>query len=104
MDRVLWPHGSCTVAICIDDIVIYNESWAEHMKHIGAVLRALKKAGLMANTTKCWLATQEVTYPGYIVMGGGQLQTLVDKDQALKGCPIPSTKKQVQHLGGLVGY
>lgn len=66
------------MAAYINDIVIYSKSWVKHRKHIAAVLRALKEAGLMANPTKCRLAFQEVKYLGYTV-GRRQLQPLVDK-------------------------
>lgn len=47
MDYVLQPHRQCAVAH-IDNIVIYNYDWKEHLRHLTALLQSLKEARLMA--------------------------------------------------------
>ena len=51
----------------IDDILIYSNSWAEHITHIKAVRGALSAAGLTANPAKCQWRAHALTYLGYEV-------------------------------------
>lgn len=95
MDRVLQPHEAYADA-CISYIIIYSEGCSDHIRPLTGILRVLKEAQLTANLTKCHLATKEVSYLGCTV-GGGQLQPLVGKIQALADS-VPSTKKQVCHF------
>ena len=37
----------------MDDVIIHSNSWAQHMRHVGAVLKSLRQAGLTANPKKC---------------------------------------------------
>jgi len=37
----------------IDDIVIFSQSWEEHLGHLGEVFRRLAKAGLRVKLVKC---------------------------------------------------
>jgi hypothetical protein len=34
MDDILWPLTNCFVVVYLDDILIYNKAWVEHLKHI----------------------------------------------------------------------
>ncbi|KAG6926549.1 hypothetical protein G0U57_011855, partial [Chelydra serpentina] len=102
MNQVLSPHSSYAAAY-IDNIVIYSSSWEEHLQHLADMLRALGKAGLTANPAKCHLGQREVTYLGYTV-GRWRLRPLVDKVEALKSYPTPTTKRQVWQFLRLAGY
>ncbi|XP_075775856.1 uncharacterized protein LOC142826672 [Pelodiscus sinensis] len=58
MDRVLREQGRWAAAY-IDDIVVYSQTWGEHLQHVGAVLQALREAGLTANPRKCRFGEKE---------------------------------------------
>nr|XP_025035341.1 uncharacterized protein LOC112544063 [Pelodiscus sinensis] len=102
MNQVLREHQDYAAAY-IDDIVIFSESWEEHLGHITNVLGALRKAGLTANPKKCQFGRAEVSYLGYTV-GRGKLKPLVDKVQAVRDHPVPTTKRKVRQFLGLAGY
>ncbi|XP_075779243.1 uncharacterized protein LOC142827525 [Pelodiscus sinensis] len=102
MDQVLAPHNAYAAAY-IDDIIVYSEGWEEHLTHLEEVLKALGEARLTANPAKCHLGKEEVTYLGYTV-GKGQVKPVIDKIQALREYPTPTTKRQVRQFLGLVGY
>jgi len=55
MDRVLRPHREYAAAY-LDDKVIHGEEWGTHLRHVDAVLGALRGAGLTANPKKCRLS------------------------------------------------
>nr|XP_033806336.1 uncharacterized protein LOC117363128 [Geotrypetes seraphini] len=87
----------------LDDIVIFSSDWAQHMKHVRAVLDSLRKAGFTINPKKCYLGQKEVKYLGYVV-GRGQVRPLVDKVRCVKEYPLPQSKKQLRGFLGLLGY
>uniref|UniRef100_K7F199 ribonuclease H n=1 Tax=Pelodiscus sinensis TaxID=13735 RepID=K7F199_PELSI len=102
MDRVLSTHKDYAVA-CIDDIIIFSNSWGDHLQHVDKVLQALRQAGLTANPRKCQFGKREVSYLGYTV-GNGQLRPILDKVRAIRDYPRPNTKRQVRQFLGLAGY
>ena len=102
MDRVLHPHAVFAAA-CLDDVIIHSDSWAQHLRHVAAVLKFLWQAGLTANPKKCTIGQAEVQYLGYH-LGRGQVRPLVDKTAAIATCPQPKTKKEVRRFLGLAGY
>ena len=54
----------------IDDLVIYSETWEEHLQHVRAVLTRLREANLTAKARKCDFGAAECTYLGHRVGGG----------------------------------
>ena len=109
MDRVLRPHAAFAAAY-LDDVIIHSNSWAQHMRHVGAVLESVRQVGLTANPKKCEIGWAEVRYLGYH-LGSGQVRPLVDKTAAIATCPRPKTKKEAQMVvadflsrpGGVIG-
>ena len=41
MDDILWPFTNYFVVVYLDDILIFNKNWAEHLQHIQQVLHTL---------------------------------------------------------------
>lgn len=71
VDQVLQPHTSY-VAAYLDDIVIYSQTWEEHLAQVEAVIQTLRQAELTANPAKCKIGKKETTYLGYS-LGRGQV-------------------------------
>lgn len=93
MDTVLQPLAHCAL-VHIDDIVIYSQSWEEHLKHLRPVLDAL------INWDKSWLGRSRVVYLG-LRIGKGKVSILKDKVDVFSMAPHPVTKKALQHFLGL---
>ena len=91
MDKVLAPCHQFAAAY-IDDIVIYSETWEEHLDHLRQVLQLLKEAGLTAKPSKCYLAMFKCGYLGHVV-GGGEVQ--LDEAKIVAFCH-PSHKERCQ--------
>ena len=53
-----------------DDIIIYSQSWEDHMTHIALVLEQLKKVGMTAKPSKCQWGASSLTFLGHTVGGG----------------------------------
>ena len=52
MDRLITGMGGFCAAY-LDDLVVYSESWEEHLHHLSQVLGCLTKVGLTAKPSKC---------------------------------------------------
>ena len=67
MDDVLRPFTKYFVVVYLDDILIFNRLWEEHMQHIQQVLSTLWQDKIYANLEKCSFGMNKVQYLGYIV-------------------------------------
>jgi hypothetical protein len=67
MDDILQPFTNNFVVVYQDDILIYNNTWAEHLQHIQQVLHTLRQHKLYENLEKCSFGMDMVHYLGYIV-------------------------------------
>ena len=102
MDRVLRPHKEYAAAY-IDDIVIQSTTWELHLRHLDAVLGALRKANLTANAKKCRIGLGETEYLGFTI-GRGCVKPQARKVERIREWPRPVTKKQLKSYIGLISY
>ncbi|XP_073803353.1 uncharacterized protein isoform X2 [Danio rerio] len=101
MDKVL--HGLTFAAAYIDDIVVYSNTWDEHVQNLQEVMRRLQSAGLTVNPKKCAVAKRETEYLGYVI-GQGMVRPQIGKIQALEKCPVPQTRKDLRSFLGMAGF
>ena len=52
--------------VFFDDILIYNKTWEEHLKHLDEVLKILEEQLLYAKMSKCEFGMKEM-YLGHII-------------------------------------
>ena len=75
----------------IDDLIIYADSWEEHLQRLEAVFERLSEAKLTVNLSKSNFGHAEVTFLGHVV-GSGQVKPTNAKIQALLEYPVPRNK------------
>ena len=51
----------------IDDIIIFSDTFKEHLEYIREFLKRLVEVGLRVNKLKCEFAVREPTYLGYLI-------------------------------------
>jgi hypothetical protein len=71
MNDVLRPFLRRFVPVFFDDILIYNSSWADHLRHIRAVLTMLQQHQLFVKQSKCAFAVPSVAYLGHVISASG---------------------------------
>ena len=81
-------------AAYLDDVVIYSDTWQEHLQNIKTVFDRIRQAKLTLNRRKCCFAAAEVDYLGHHV-GLGKVQPKAQKVQALLEYPTPTSRKQL---------
>ena len=87
----------------LDDVVIFSNTWEDHLKHIRSTLDRICKAGLTVKSKKSQFGADHCVYLGHLV-GGGMVQPEAAKVEAVRNFPVPTTKKQVRTFLGLSGY
>ena len=62
--------GSLRFSVCVvfmDDIVIFNRSWEDHLSSVNAVLQALENYGMQCNPKKCRFFAKSFKFVGHVV-------------------------------------
>uniref|UniRef100_A0A674PAM1 Gypsy retrotransposon integrase-like protein 1 n=1 Tax=Takifugu rubripes TaxID=31033 RepID=A0A674PAM1_TAKRU len=101
MNRVVAGLSGC--AVYLDDIVVFSDTWADHLVRLRALFQKLVMAKLTINLAKCEFARATVTYLGKVV-GRGKVRPVSAKVQAIDAFPSPTTKKELMRFLGMVGY
>lgn len=92
MNKVVAGLEGC--AVYLDNVVIYSNTWREHVDCIRALFDRLVWANLTINLAKCEFAQGTVTYLGKVV-GQGQIRPVQAKVLAIDDIPPPATKKEL---------
>jgi hypothetical protein len=103
MNDVLCPYLRQFVLVFFDNILIYNTSWADHLRHLRAVLDTLRQHCLFVKRSKCSFGVGSVAYLGNVISTEG---IAVDpaKVQAIHDWPQPWSAWAVRGFLGLADY
>ena len=96
-------EGMTGVGSYIDDIVIYSDSWEDHLRTLKELFGRLRKARITARPTKCLLGASRMEFLGHQVRGD-IITPSRDNLEKVRNTPRPTTNKQVRSFLGLVGY
>ena len=102
MTKVLRGTEDFTSSL-LDDIVIFSDTWEEHVKHVKQVMERLREAALTLNVAKCQFCLKSMNILGYTLMDG-KLMPSDDKVEAIMKLAPAKTKKGVKAILGLAGY
>ena len=93
------------VVVYIDDVIIYSDTWEEHLRLIRTFFDRLSEFQLTVNLNKSELCHGTLTFLGHVVEQG-QVKPIFAKIQAINNFPIPSSKKQLIRFFffGMAGY
>lgn len=103
MNDVLRPYLDKFVVVYLDDILIYSNTWEEHLEHLNTVFTALRDNQLHCAAEKCQFAQREIDYLGFIVSEQG-VRTNPKKTAAITEWPEPKSIADVQTFMGLANW
>ena len=83
----------------MDDILIYSQTFEEHLAHLDQVFKRLREANLKLKPSKCHFATEKVLYLGHFLSSKG-IHVNEDKIKAVKAF---RRLKTVRKLRGFLG-
>lgn len=92
-----------TVLVFFDDILVFSNTWDEHLLHLKEVLQILKDNKLFAKRSKCQFGQTKISYLGHIISAEG-VATDPEKIDSMLTWPRPKTLKQLRGFLGLTGY
>lgn len=87
----------------LDDIVVYGNSFSNHLENLQKVLDRLSAAGLKLKPKKCHLMQKEIAFLGHVVSKSGT-RTDPAKIAAVKDMQRPKTVTQTRSFLGLASY
>ena len=100
MQEVLATYLDKFVVVYLDDILIFSNSFEEHIKHVHQVLETLRNHKLFAKRSKCSLFQQRIEFLGYVISANG-IAMETTKVQQIMNWPEPQSAKQVRQFIGL---
>ena len=103
MERCMGELNLKECMIFLDDILVFSQSFEEHLERLDAVFSRLKQHGLKLKPSKCEFFKTKVTYLGHVVSESG-VETDPDKINALATWPEPDNVKALRSFLGFTGY
>ena len=103
MDDILQPFTNSFVVVYLDGILIFSQSWEEHLHHIRQVLQTLRQHKLCANLEKCTFGMTQVQYLGYIIDERG-VHVDPSKIQVIRDWWSPTTLTELRNFLGLANF
>lgn len=86
-----------------DDLVIYSNTFSEHLTHVKEVLNRLKNAGLTINPAKMILASNEIEFLGHVIKDH-TLSISRERTKPIDEYPAPKNLKQVSRFLGMTAF
>ena len=103
MEKVLRGLSWKICLVYLDDIIVYSNSFEQHLENLSQVFDCLCKADLKMSPKKCSLFKDQVLFLGHVVSAGG-ISTDPTKLESVTNWPVPKTVKQVRSFLGLCSY
>ncbi|MBW0540851.1 hypothetical protein O181_080566, partial [Austropuccinia psidii MF-1] len=91
------------MAVYIDEIIIYSETWEDHVQYIDRVLSRCIPINLKISLKKCNFGQQELLALGHKV-SGLSLEIDQNKVAAVLQKPVPRNIKEMQSFLGFASY
>ncbi|GBG71143.1 hypothetical protein CBR_g8446 [Chara braunii] len=103
MDKVFRNQINRFVVVYLDDILTFNKSMEEHMRHLEEVLQILKDAQLHLNLEKSEFGRDSVIYLGHRLSAAG-LEPEATKVEVIRKWPQPANACELHYFLGLTSY
>lgn len=104
LSNILRKHGTAGFSVnYIDDILIYSETFEQHIGHIRKVLNAIMKEGLRLKFRKCSFAADSVKYLGHIIQNNS-VRPVKDNLVAIQNFPTPKIQKHIRQFLGKINF
>ena len=89
--------------VYLDDIIVYSDTIADHLKRLERVFQKLREHGLKIEAEKCQFFQSRVKYLGHVVSAEG-VATDPAKTEAVSQWPTPRMLKELRSFLGFASY
>lgn len=94
-------HRFCMVYL--DDIIVYSETWEQHLNHLRKVFERLQQHGLICAPEKCHFGKRTLEYLGHVVTENGN-QPQNQHVLQIQKAPTPTNRKTLRQFLGLCNW
>ncbi|XP_068225197.1 uncharacterized protein [Palaemon carinicauda] len=101
MDQVI--SNMPGIRVYLDDIVVFSDTWLEHLSMLKDLLGRLRQACLTINLIKSDFGHAKLQYLGYVI-GSGEVSPVAAKVDAITKLSCPRSRREVRKFLGMVGY
>lgn len=91
------------VSAYLDDLLIFSDTYEEHVQHVRSVLDKLREAGLQLDIDKCEFSVHETKYLG-MVIGADGIRMDPAKVAAIQDWQTPRTVREVLSFLGFANF
>ena len=91
------------VLVYLDDLLIFSQTFDDHLVHLEKVLERINETGLKLNLEKCQLLQEKVSYLGHTISAEG-VGCQDEKTEAVAKWPVPGTTKELRTWLGFTGF
>lgn len=104
LSRILRKHNLASYSInYLDDILVFSDSFEEHIAHLCTILNALFEEGFRLNFEKCRFAAPSVSYLGHII-STDSVKPMQENLKAIDAFPTPKSRKSIRQFLGKVNF
>jgi hypothetical protein len=103
MDTILAGLKGINCLCYCDDVLIYSESFDQHLKDIRQVVGRLGEAGMTFKTSKCEMFQKEIAYLGFLVSSEG-IRPDPEKTKVVREWQRPRTVRGIRAFCGFVNH
>ncbi|XP_057812846.2 uncharacterized protein LOC131026858 [Cryptomeria japonica] len=103
MNRIFNKQLRKLVLVFFDDILIYNHTWEDHIRHLEEVLSIMESQSLFAKLSKYEFGLIEILYLGHVTSADGVKED-EEKIRAIRDWPSPQNITELRGFLGLCAY
>ena len=103
MNHVFEPVIRKFLLAFFDDILIYSNTWDDHLVHLDMTFAILRHQQLYLKRSKCTFGATKIEYLGHFISSDG-VSTDPSKIKAVAHWPTPANQKQLRSFLGLANY
>src|SRR4028118_1305308 len=89
--------------VYVDDMLVYLETFDEHLEHIQQVLDRLKVHNIRPHPGKCHFCQKETNYLGHVISAEG-VKVDSRKTDTIEKLSAPGSMKKLRGFLGMTGY
>jgi hypothetical protein len=103
MNEVMKDFIGKFVIVYLDDILVFNKTKEEHLKHLTLVMRKLQQEKLLINLNKSSFMKKELIYLGFVI-SSNELKMDPEKVRSIKERSSPRSIFDVRSFHGLTSF
>src|SRR6266540_5297796 len=103
MNYVLHDYLNNFVVVYLDDILVYSDTFEEHLVHLRKVFDKLREANLVIKLKKCKFGQRKIKFLGHTIRTNG-LRIDPENIGKIINCPVPTDVTRVRKFMGLCNY